>query len=155
MRLPAQIHDPRNVAEVVAVDSLAPLIRVYAQNLCDMMVGAWQAANHASLQAQAETVENTSRTKDGAVSFAVGDRACRPIPGHANKLAFLWAGPYRVEKVFPAGRYRLRDLENQQIRDQVHVTNLRKYFTVVDLQPLHADEYIVDALIGSSDKGTG
>ena len=51
-------------------------------------------------------------------SFAVNDRVARLLPDHANKLKYLWSGPYRVAEVLPDGRYRLRDLENRIMHDE-------------------------------------
>jgi len=51
-----------------------------------------------------------------------------------------------VTEVLPAGKYGLTDLENQMVRHEVHVSNLKRYYTVTDLVPLQPDEYIVDSL---------
>ena len=87
------------------------------------------------------------------VTFKPGDRVCRRIPGHANKLQYLYSGPYRVEEAISATRYRLRDLENRQVKDEVHISNLRPYFTVTDSSPLAEDEYLVEELLDR--KGDG
>ena len=72
---------------------------------------------------------------------------CRRLPGHANKLQYQYAGPYRVAEVLSSGRYRVTDTENRMVKDEMHVSNLRPYRTVVDAVPLTADEYVVDSIL--------
>jgi hypothetical protein len=57
---------------------------------------------------------------------------CRRIPGHSNKLQFFFSGPYRVLEVLSDSRYRLRDLKNRIVKDEVHISNLRPYLTITD-----------------------
>jgi len=78
---------------------------------------------------------------------------CRRLPGLANKLLYHYAGPYRVAEVLPAGKYRLTDLENRRIKDEVHISNLRPYFTITDLEPVQPDEYLVDSLLAVRGRG--
>ena len=50
---------------------------------------------------------------------------CRKLYGAANKLEYVYAGPYRVADSLGHGRYRLTDLENNHISDEFDVSNLR------------------------------
>jgi hypothetical protein len=34
------------------------------------------------------------------IKFKVGDRVCRRIPGHSNKLHFFFSGPYRYSRQY-------------------------------------------------------
>jgi len=153
LRFPAQLSDPRTTAETAADVSLPSSVREYASKLQNRMKAAWTAAREATLAAQSDTVGETTRTKDTRVSFKVGDRVCRLLPGHANKLEYFYLGPYRVTEVLPAGKYGLTDLENRIVRHEVHVSNLKRYYTVTDLVPLQPNEYIVDSLIDRRDLG--
>jgi hypothetical protein len=49
--------------------------------------------------------------------------------------------------VLSDSRYRLRDLENRIVKDEVHISNLRPYLTITDEVELDQDEYIVEELI--------
>jgi hypothetical protein len=49
--------------------------------------------------------------------------------------------------VLSGSRYRLRDLENRIVKDEVHISNLRPYLTITDEVELDEDEYIVEELI--------
>jgi len=44
-------------------------------------------------------------------------------------------------------RYHLTDMENRMMRDEMHVSNLQPYGTIVDGVPLATDEYVVDSLL--------
>ena len=85
-------------------------------------------------------------------SFSVDDRVARLLPDNANKLKYLWSGPYRVSEVLPDARYKLRDLENRLIHDEFDSSHLRPYRTVVDAEDLASDEYIIDRLDGHRDR---
>jgi len=74
------------------------------------------------------------------------------LPGPANKLKYLWSGPYRVQEVMADGRYKLRDLENRIMHDEFDACMLRPYRTTVDAEDLEADEYIIDYLFGHRDR---
>jgi hypothetical protein len=153
LRLPAQLGDPRAVAETTATDSLPESIRTYTLTLQGRLQAAWKAAQNATREAQSDTVGETTRTKDTNISFVVGDRVCRRLPGLANKLEYFYSGPYRVTDVLPAGKYRLRDLENRMIKTDVHVSNLKPYYTETDSEPLQTDEFVVDSLLGRRKRG--
>ena len=67
-------------------------------------------------------------------------------------MLYLYSGPYRIEEVLDNGRYKLRDLENNIVTDEVDEYNLRPYRTVVDAEELTPDEYIVDELLKKRDQ---
>ena len=56
-----------------------------------------------------------------------------------------------MTEVLPEGRYRLGDLENNIVREDFHVSNLRAYRTWVDAEELQNDEFIVDYLMDHRD----
>jgi hypothetical protein len=94
-----------------------------------------------------DSVRDSVRRSNTNIKSKVGDRVCRRIPGHSNKLQFFFSGPYRVLEVLSDSRYRLRDLENRIVKDEVHISNLRPYLTITDEVELEEDEYIVEELI--------
>ena len=101
----------------------------------------------ATQDSQRETMRSAAQRSRLDITFKPGDRVCKRIPGHANKLQYLYSGPYRVEEAISATRYRLRDLENRRVKDEVHISNLRPYHTVVDESPVEPDEYLVEELL--------
>jgi hypothetical protein len=132
-------------------------VREYATTLHDRLVTAWLAAASATLAEQAETISRDTR-RSHAVTFKPGDRVARLLPptvGEANKLRYLWSGPYRVSEVVSEGRYRLQDLENNIINDEFDVSNLRPYRTVVDAEELQGDEYLIDRILKHRDRRGG
>src|SRR6056297_684340 len=153
IRLPAQINDPRPTADITVDNTLPEPLADYAYRLHTRLQAAWAAAHTATLEAQSDAVADTTRTKDVSRAFLVSDRVCRRLPGLANKLLYHYAGPYRVAEVLPAGKYRLTDLENRRIKDEVHISNLRPYFTITDLEPVQPDEYLVDSLLAVRGRG--
>jgi hypothetical protein len=94
-----------------------------------------------------DSVRDSVRRSNTDTKFKVGDRVCRRIPGHSNKFHFFFSGPYRVLEVLSHSRYRLRDLENRIVKDEVHISNLRPYLIITDEFELEEDEYIVEELI--------
>jgi hypothetical protein len=154
IRLPSQIGDPRPVAEVTARDDLPESILRYAADLQSKLRAAWAAARDATLVSQSDTVGDTTRTHDTLVSFKVDDRVCMRKHGMDNKLEYFYSGPYRVTKVMSASKYELCDLENQKIRNEVHVSNLKPYYTVTDLEKVTQDEFLVDSLLDRRGLGT-
>ena len=119
----------------------------YATRLHRRLIYAWAAARQTTCAAQGATIADTSCRSNTEVSFKEGDRVARLLHGHANKLEYIYAGPYRVEKVLSDGRCQLRDLENNHIETGFNVSNLRAYRTHVDAEELQPDEYVVDALL--------
>ena len=79
--------------------------------------------------------------------YAAGDLVARRLHGHANKLEYVYAGPYRVQSVLGNGRYKLTDLENNLTVDEFDTSNLRPYRTHIDAESLQPDEYLVDELL--------
>jgi hypothetical protein len=154
IRLPSQISDPRPVAEVTARNDLPESILRYAEDLQCKLRAAWAAARDATLASQRDTVGETTRTHDTLVSFNVGDRVCMRKHGNDNKLEYFYSGPYRVTKVMSASKYELCDLENQKIRNEVHVSNLKAYLTITDIEKVTEDEYLVDHLLGRRGLGS-
>ena len=125
----------------------------YARNLNQNLQYAWNAAYRATREDQGKHLADTMRQSPGSVTtYQVGDRVARKLYGAANKLEYLYAGPYRVEEVLPGGRYKLRDLENQSIFNELDVSNLRPYRTPTKGGELADDEYIVDKLLGRRTK---
>jgi len=147
LRLPSQIGDPRAVAEVITLDELPASIQEYAKLLHNRLLTSWTAARDATLESQSDAVADTTRTQDTNVSFVRGDRVCRRKPGHSNKLEYHFSGPHRVEQVLGSGRYQITDLENKMIKDEIHVSNLRPYYTQTDIVPVEMDEYLIDSLL--------
>ena len=94
------------------------------------------------MESQSDAVADTTRTQDTHVAFLFlrGDRVCRRKPRHSNKLEYHCSGPYRVEKVLGSGRYQITDLENKIIKDEIHVSNLKPYYTKTDLVPVEMDD---------------
>ena len=71
----------------------------------------------------------------------------RKLYDPANSLANKYAGPYRIDEVIGKGRYRVRDLENRLIYNEIDVSNLRPYKTLTDEEDLTPDEYVIEELI--------
>ena len=123
----------------------------YALQLNRKLTAAWRLARQLSTDAVAETVDNTKARSD-RVPYKQNDRVNRLIHDSANKMLYLYSGPYRIEEVLDNGRYKLRDLENNIVTDEVDEYNLRPYRTVVDAEELTPDEYIVDELLKKRDQ---
>jgi hypothetical protein len=150
LRLPAQLADPRASSSIIYngdVGDIPKQYREYAEKLNSHLSIAWQTALEATPLAQMDSVRDSVRRSNTDIKFKVGDRVCRRIPGHSNKLQFFFSGPYRVLEVLLDSRYRLRDLENRIVKDEVHISNLRPYLTITDDVELDGDEYIVEELI--------
>jgi hypothetical protein len=154
LRLPSQLIDPKNPAAVTlspSPDRPSAFVE-YANQLHAHLRIAWQSALEATRDAEALTVQETAKRTDTTVTFQVGDRVCRRIPGHTNKLLFSYSGPYRVrvDAVLSKGRCCLRDLENRLIReDEVNISNLRPHHTVTDEEELQDDEFLAEELLKS------
>lgn len=152
-RLPAQLGTALGLPDDEGVDpaipELPPPVASYADRLNRRLRLAWSLA--VELREYHQVAENASSTamKSPAVpqSYEVNDRVCRLLPDSANKLSYLYAGPYRVKEVLSDGRYRLDDLENQMISDTFDVSQLRPYLTQVDAEELQRDEFVVDELM--------
>mmetsp|Transcript_28760 Transcript_28760/g.88161 ORF Transcript_28760/g.88161 Transcript_28760/m.88161 type:complete len:771 (-) Transcript_28760:1052-3364(-) len=150
LRLPAQLSDPSDTGPP---PELPQEIRSYAWKMHCRLKAAWAAAYDATLESQADALADTLRTHSPPIQFAQGDRVVRKIPGHRNKLLYHYSGPYRIAEALGAGRYRLRDQENRLLSEEVHVTNLRPYYTLTDEDPVQTDEYLVDALLDRKGRG--
>lgn len=156
LRLPAQMMDPRVPAAVKYDESATDVPKAYQQyveKLNSHLRLAWKTALEATQEAQEESALNAARKSNTDITFKVGDRVCHRIPGHSNKLQFFYSGPYRVSEVLSKSRYRLRDLENRLIHDEVHISNLRPYHTITDDERVGTDEYLVEELLDR--RGTG
>ena len=154
IRLPAQLQGTTADASDLTGESLDDPTaltedghREYAQRLHDRLVYAWRAAHDHTRSQQGETVSSTVSDAAPPVTFAVGDRVARRLYDSANKLEYLYAGPYRVDEVLGNGRYRLTDLENNYITKEFDVSNLRPYRTLTDSEQLQSDEYLVDEIL--------
>jgi hypothetical protein len=150
LRLPAQLVDPRTSSSIVYdgnVNDIPKHYREYAEKLNLYLSIASQTALEATHSAQMDSVRDSVRRSNTDIKFKVGDRVCRRIPGHSNKLQFFFSGPYRVLEVLSDSRYRMRDLENRIVKDEVHISNLRPYLTITDDVELDEDEHIVEELI--------
>jgi hypothetical protein len=55
--------------------------------------------------------------------------------------------------VLSYSRYKLRDLENRLVHDEVHISNLRPYYTIADEERVEADEYLVEELLDRRGSG--
>ena len=120
----------------------------YAVRLHNRIVYAWKAAYGATRSAQAENVaDTTAKAIRARHVYQIGDRVVRKLYDPANSLANKYAGPYRIDEVIGKGRYRVRDLENRLIYNEIDVSNLRPYKTVTDEEELAPDEYVVEELI--------
>jgi hypothetical protein len=150
LRLPAQLVDPRTSSSIVYdghVGDIPKHYREYAEKLNSHLSIAWQTALEAAHLAQMNSVRDSVRRSNTDIKFKIGDRVCRRIQGHSNKLQFFFSGPYRILEVLSDNRYRLRDLENRIVKDEVHISNLRPYLTITDEVELDEDEYIVEESI--------
>ena len=119
----------------------------YGCLLHNRLVYAWQAARDLTLAHQGASIADTVQRASPPLVFQVNDRVARRLPDRANKLSYVYAGPYRVDAVLGDGRYRLTDLENNHIVKEFDVSNLRPYRTHVDAEELQSDEYLVDRLV--------
>jgi hypothetical protein len=156
LRLPAQLIDPRVPAAVEFDCSVADVPKSYQQyveKLNSHLRLAWNLALEATQDAQDESALNSARKANTDITFKVGDRVCRRIPGHSNKLQFFFSGPYRVSEVLSNSRYKLRDLENRLVHDEVHISNMRPYYTITDEERVEADEYLVEELLDRRGSG--
>jgi hypothetical protein len=151
LRVPAQMDRPDTTAVRAETVDLPEAVRDYALRLHDACVWSWQAATEANLSEQGQAIARDA-ARSHVREFKENDRVARLLPDHANKLKYLWSGPYRIEQVLADGRYKLRDLENRIIHDEFDSINLRPYRTVVDADELTADEYIIDRLDGHRDR---
>ena len=151
LRLPAQMAHPDAAGESVSDASSPDAVREYAIKLHNQCVWAWSAASDAYYTAQSEAIADKAN-KTYNHTFKVHDRVARLLPGRDNKLRYLWSGPYRIAEVMPDGRYRLRDLENNQLGSEFDASNLRPYRTVVDEEDLQPDEYVIDYIFGRRDR---
>jgi len=152
LRLPAQLSDPKSVSPT-ALEAASADVRSYASRLNASLRLSWSSALEATLAAQAESVRDATIKSQRPARFEPGDRVCMRLPGHANKLQFIYSGPYRVVEALSDTRYRLRDLENRLVKEEVHISNLRPYHTFVDEEPLADDEYIVEKLLDRRSHG--
>ena len=151
LRLPSQMAHPDAAGESASDASAPDAVREYAIKLHNQCVWAWSAASDAYYAAQSEAMADKASKTHNHV-FKVDDRVARLLPGRENKLRYLWSGPYRIAEVMPDGRYRLRDLENNQLGDEFDASNLRPYRTVVDEEDLQPDEYVIDYIFGRRDR---
>jgi hypothetical protein len=147
--------DPKVPASVEYNDAadVPKAYRQYAERLNAHLRMAWNTALEATLAAQEDNAFNTASKTNTDIVFKVGDRVCRRIPGHSNKLQFFYSGPYRVQEVLSDSRYKLRDLENRLIKDEIHISNLRPYHTITDEEKVEDDEYLVEELLQRRKKG--
>ena len=144
LRLPSQLSDPQPPDSVLAQNDD---VQSYARDLSNKLVYAWRAAHDATRAAQGSSIGDTVRTSPAVPVFKVNDLVGRKLYGHANKLAYVYAGPYRILSVEGNGRYTLRDLENGMIKKDMDVSNLRPYRADIGGAPLAEDEYVVEALL--------
>ena len=151
LRLPAQMSDTftsatETVKDAAQTDKLPVHVRQYAEKLNTRLRLAWEAARDLVHLSQVDSEMNTTR-KSQVQHFEVGDRVCRLLPRPANKLEYIYSGPYRVVEVISDGRYKLTDLENRMLSDVFDTSQLRPYRAKVDAEELQNDEYIVDELM--------
>ena len=151
LRLPAQMAHPGPTGDSAARVDAPPAVRDYAIRLHNNCVWAWQIASQFYAQEQSAAASTTT-AKSTVYSYQVNDSVARLLPGHDNKLKYLYSGPYRVEAVLPDGRFRLRDLENRILHDEFDGSHLRPYRTIVDAEELASDEYIIDYIHGHRDR---
>jgi len=129
------------------MDDVPKAYTQYAAKLNSHLRLAWKTALEVTQAAQEENALNTALKSDTTTVVKVGDRVCRRIPNHTNKLQFFYSGPYRVQRVLSNSRYKLRDLENRLVKDEVHISNLRPYHTITDEDAVEEDEYLVEELL--------
>jgi hypothetical protein len=151
LRLPAQMSDTftsatETVKDAAQIDKLPVHVRQYAEKLNTRLRWAWEAARDLVHRSQVDNEMNTTR-KSQVQHFEVDDRVCRLLPRPANKLEYIYSGPYRVAEVISDGRYKLTDLENRMLSDVFDTSQLRPYRAKVDAEELQNDEYIVDELM--------
>ena len=139
MRLPAQLGTKEPPpSTLLSAERVGPMESTggntapgeYAVRLHNRIVYAWKAAYGATRSAQAENVADaTAKAIRARHVYQKGDRVVRKLYDPANSLANKYAGPYRIDEVIGKGRYRVRDLENRLIYNEIDVSNLRPYFT--------------------------
>eukprot|EP00962_Isochrysis_galbana_P028705 scaffold9108_cov152-Isochrysis_galbana.AAC.3 len=116
LRLPQQMIDPRVPSNVVfeemSMDDVPKAYTQYAAKLNSHLRLAWKTALEVTQAAQEENALKTALKSNTTIVFKVGDRVCRRIPNHTNKLEFFYSGPYRVQRVLSNSRYKLRRAMN-------------------------------------------
>ena len=64
------------------------------------------------------------------------------------KLEDVYGGPFRViSGPDERGNYKLRDLHNNHMHDEIAVSRLKLYSAITDVDRLAPDEYIVEAIL--------
>ena len=140
----------------LTIQRTGELVDSYTARLNNNLRYAWSAAYQATKDDQGKRVADAIRQTPGSVTtYKEGDRVARKLYGAANKLEYLYAGPYRIDEVLPNGRYKLRDLENGNIFDELEASNLRPYRTPTEGGELAKDEFIVERLLGRRTKQGG
>ena len=145
LRTPAQLKE-KNPSGIVAKNR-PDEVKQYVEQLQQYLSIAWSEATTSTIQGQEESARR-AQERHSHDTFVKEDRVCLQQQVHLNKLQWKWAGPYRVQKVCGNDMYLLRDLENNIMHAVVHVSNLRRYEVVTDLEPITSDEWLVEALIG-------
>ena len=118
LRLPAQLGTDSPPPNTLLSDGeCTDALHEYAHRLHSRLSFAWQAASHYTQEHQVARAADAACKGHQAASFNVNDRVARRLYDSANKLSYIYAGPYRVDADLGHGRYRLRDLENGRIFD--------------------------------------
>ena len=153
--LPSGVPAP---ADAAGTHPSQAAITEYALRLHQRLAYAWQAASEATLTQQSQTIRDAELKTKGhrhtPDTYKVGDRVVRYIHDRPNKLQYVYAGPYRVTDDLGNGRYRLRDLENNHVRDEIDASNLRPYRTTVDAHELQDDEFVVDRVLDRKERNS-
>ena len=120
LRLPSQIHSaedpspdldapenehPADTDTVDAPTTDSDDVQTYARRLHRRLVFAWNAARDATRAAQGSAVADTTRSAAAPPAYAVGDRVARRLYDSANKLEYVYAGPYRIDAVLDNGTW--------------------------------------------------
>ena len=145
LRAPFQLGEASGVHPSAVLDSEEPA-SVYALRLHRRLQAAWKAAREATAYEQEISTSNSFMHSDASRTpeFAPGDRVCYRTYNHNNKLYTSWFGPCRVEANLGRGNYRLRDLANNILDNNFHISQLRPYHSG---ETLAADEFVVDRLL--------
>ena len=109
---------------------------------------AWRLAEAATLKQQVADKSDRDRKMEAPPLFKPDDRVLVRREMLQAKLEDLYDGPFRViSGPDERGNYKLRDLHNNHMHDEIAVSRLKLYSAITDVDRLAPDEYIVEAIL--------